>query len=94
MAVVAIGAHGVGPDSHRARIHHEQRVSGLRVLPEMVAPMRNRTLPQIPAVPSQQPRHHSPEPGSGNRWLVLIAMTGALSMVMLDQTVVSVALPR
>jgi EmrB/QacA subfamily drug resistance transporter len=28
-----------------------------------------------------------------NRWLVLIAMTGALSMIMLDQTVVTVALP-
>ena len=28
-----------------------------------------------------------------NRWLVLVAMTGALSMVMLDQTVVTVALP-
>lgn len=27
------------------------------------------------------------------RWLVLVAMTGSLSMVMLDQTVVSVALP-
>ncbi len=30
---------------------------------------------------------------SRNRWLVLIAMTGALSMIMLDQTVLSVALP-
>jgi EmrB/QacA subfamily drug resistance transporter len=32
---------------------------------------------------------------SGNRspWLVLIAMTGSLSMIMLDQTVVAVALP-
>src|ERR1700710_1561542 len=29
----------------------------------------------------------------GNRWLILVAMTGALSMVMLDQTVVTVALP-
>jgi EmrB/QacA subfamily drug resistance transporter len=28
-----------------------------------------------------------------NRWLVLIAMTGSLSMIMLDQTVVTVALP-
>jgi EmrB/QacA subfamily drug resistance transporter len=28
-----------------------------------------------------------------NKWLILVAMTGALSMVMLDQTVVSVALP-
>lgn len=30
---------------------------------------------------------------SGNRWLTLFAMTGALSMIMLDQTVVTVALP-
>ena len=29
----------------------------------------------------------------GNRWLVLIAMTGSLAMIMLDQTVVTVALP-
>ena len=29
----------------------------------------------------------------GNRWLVLVSMTGSLSMIMLDQTVVSVALP-
>ena len=29
----------------------------------------------------------------GNRWLVLTAMTCSLSMIMLDQTVVSVALP-
>lgn len=28
-----------------------------------------------------------------NRWLVLVAMTGSLSMVMIDQTVVTVALP-
>lgn len=28
-----------------------------------------------------------------NRWLVLVAMTGSLSMVMLDQTVVTIALP-
>lgn len=28
-----------------------------------------------------------------NRWLVLVAMTGALAMIMLDQTVVAVALP-
>ena len=32
-----------------------------------------------------------PEPG--NRWLVLVSMTGSLAMIMLDQTVVSVALP-
>ncbi|AZG46493.1 MFS transporter [Gordonia insulae] len=30
---------------------------------------------------------------TGNRWLTLLAMTGALSMIMLDQTVVTVALP-
>ena len=29
----------------------------------------------------------------GNRWLVLVSMTGSLAMIMLDQTVVSVALP-
>jgi EmrB/QacA subfamily drug resistance transporter len=32
-------------------------------------------------------------PKSGNRWLILVAMTGSLSMLMLDQTVVTVALP-
>lgn len=31
--------------------------------------------------------------GARNKWLVLIAMTGTLSMIMLDATVVSVALP-
>ena len=36
----------------------------------------------------------SAAPGlAGNRWLTLFAMTGALSMIMLDQTVVTVALP-
>ncbi len=30
---------------------------------------------------------------AGNRWLVLVSMTGSLAMIMLDQTVVSVALP-
>ena len=30
---------------------------------------------------------------TSRRWLVLVAMTGSLSMIMLDQTVVSVALP-
>jgi MFS family permease len=30
---------------------------------------------------------------ASNRWLVLVAMTGSLSMIMLDQTVVTVALP-
>jgi EmrB/QacA subfamily drug resistance transporter len=33
------------------------------------------------------------EPVTANRWLVLVAMTGSLSMIMLDQTVVTVALP-
>jgi EmrB/QacA subfamily drug resistance transporter len=33
------------------------------------------------------------EARTGNRWLVLVAMTGALSMILLDQTVVTVALP-
>lgn len=32
-------------------------------------------------------------PRPGRRWLTLIAMTGALSLIMLDQTVVTVALP-
>ena len=32
-------------------------------------------------------------PADANRWLVLVAMTGSLSMIMLDQTVVTVALP-
>ena len=32
-------------------------------------------------------------PLSSRRWLVLVAMTGSLSMIMLDQTVVAVALP-
>jgi MFS family permease len=31
--------------------------------------------------------------GSARRWWVLATMTGALSMIMIDQTVVSVALP-
>jgi EmrB/QacA subfamily drug resistance transporter len=30
---------------------------------------------------------------TSNRWLILIAMTGSLSMIMIDQTVVTVALP-
>ena len=32
-------------------------------------------------------------PASGNRWFVLVSMTGSLAMIMLDQTVVSVTLP-
>jgi EmrB/QacA subfamily drug resistance transporter len=32
-------------------------------------------------------------PRQGRRWLTLVAMTGALSLIMLDQTVVTVALP-
>ena len=35
----------------------------------------------------------APTTASSRRWLVLVAMTGSLSMIMLDQTVVSVALP-
>ena len=34
-----------------------------------------------------------PSGSQSRRWLTLIAMTGSLSMIMLDQTVVSVALP-
>src|SRR5262245_11849152 len=37
-------------------------------------------------------RESGDRPGKG-AWLVLVAMTGALSMIMLDQTVVTVALP-
>ena len=33
------------------------------------------------------------EEGHGGRWLTLVAMTGALSMILLDSTVVGVALP-
>jgi MFS family permease len=39
------------------------------------------TAPQAPAAPTR------------NSWLTLVAMTGSLSMIMLDQTVVTVALP-
>ena len=35
----------------------------------------------------------SRKPRTPNKWLILTAMTGSLSMVMLDQTVVTVALP-
>ena len=46
--------------------------------------------------PTTRDRHpaadHGP-PASPRRWLVLVAMTGSLSMIMLDQTVVAVALP-
>jgi EmrB/QacA subfamily drug resistance transporter len=35
----------------------------------------------------------APAAGSSRRWWVLATMTGALSMIMIDQTVVSVALP-
>ena len=30
---------------------------------------------------------------ANRRWWVLVAMTGSLSMILLDQTIVSVALP-
>jgi hypothetical protein len=33
----------------------------------------------------------APMSAPANRWLVLVAMTGSLSMIMLDQTVVTVA---
>ncbi|MFM8874000.1 MAG: hypothetical protein ACKOJI_11750, partial [Phycisphaerales bacterium] len=35
-----------------------------------------------------------PEGAQGRRWLVLAAMTGSLSMIFIDMTVVGVALPR
>jgi EmrB/QacA subfamily drug resistance transporter len=49
------------------------------------------------------PPHHAPHPAVGHhahdgaqsrRWLVLVAMTGSLSMIFVDMTVVGVALPR
>jgi hypothetical protein len=45
--------------------------------------MNTTTIRAVPAAPGL----------AGNRWLTLFAMTGALSMIMLDQTVVTVALP-
>lgn len=45
----------------------------------------------VPATASSPPS--ASVPTSAHRWLVLIAMTGSLSMIMLDQTVVTVALP-
>ena len=48
--------------------------------------MTQQTLaPGVTAAPQTRP--------TANRWLILVAMTGALSMIMLDQTVVTVALP-
>lgn len=35
----------------------------------------------------------TPETGGSRRWLILLAMTGSLAMIMLDTTVVAVALP-
>ena len=44
--------------------------------------------------PSSPPPPAAPAPaGSSSRWWVLATMTGSLSMIMIDQTVVSVALP-
>ena len=36
---------------------------------------------------------HASSPPSAHRWLVLVAMTGPPSMIILEQTVVTVALP-
>ena len=36
---------------------------------------------------------HAEEHGAPRRWLTLLAMTGSLSMIMLDVTVVGVSLP-
>ena len=61
----------------------------------------------MPAVPHEHGRHYTTTTSTGGRgvdgtaepvvsrrsWLILVAMTGSLSMIMLDQTVVSVALP-
>ena len=74
--------------SHGARIRREPDASGLRAPPDIVAPMTIHTV-----APDLKAGHPKSLSGSPNRWLVLIAMTGALSMIMLDQTVVSVALP-
>jgi len=45
-----------------------------------------------PTPPISPPGPEYPDPGQ--KWLTLLAMTGSLSMIMIDQTVVSVALPR
>ena len=55
--------------------------------------MTSRTDLYTVPTPLQAHVNHPAVSGSRNRWPVLIAMTGALSMIMLDQTVVSVALP-
>ena len=39
-------------------------------------------------------RHHAHDGSQQRRWLVLVAMTGSLSMIFVDMTVVGVALPR
>ena len=61
--------------------------------------MRTHTLPRRTGTPaSRRPSHRGavpepPAPRSSKRWWVLATMTGSLSMIMIDQTVVSVALP-
>jgi len=55
--------------------------------------MTSRTDSHTVRAPLPARADHPHTSGSRRRWLVLIAMTGALSMIMLDQTVVSVALP-
>ena len=55
--------------------------------------MTSRTDSHTVRAPLPARADHPHTSGSRDRWLVLIAMTGALSMIMLDQTVVSVALP-
>lgn len=45
------------------------------------------------SLPLKQSRASVATVGAPSRWLILATMTGALSMVMIDQTVVSVALP-
>lgn len=52
--------------------------------------MTATTVSAVPTAPATPP---ATAPRPVHPWLVLIAMTGALSMVMLDQTVVTVALP-
>jgi len=61
--------------------------------------MRTHTMPGTTTTAESRRRSHrgaAPEPRpqqSSKRWWVLATMTGSLSMIMIDQTVVSVALP-
>ena len=63
-----------------------------------MAPHNPRLLTERP-VSEPTPKPSAPDPGvldpetTKRPWLVLVAMTGALSLIMLDQTVVTVALP-